>query len=103
MSMASPDIKEKIKPKEDLEPPRLYNVIYQNDEVTTMEFVVSSLVEIFGHSPENARELCDKVHTIGSAVVATLPYELAEQKGVEVTVLARNNGYPLLVRLEQTL
>jgi ATP-dependent Clp protease adaptor protein ClpS len=101
--MANPDIKEKIKPKEDLSPPPMYSVIYMNDEITTMEFVVASLVEIFGHSPETARELCDKVHVDGSAVVATLPYELAEQKGVEVTVMARNNGFPLLVRLEQSL
>lgn len=101
MTMSSPDVKEKIKPKEDLSPPPLYNVVYMNDETTTMEFVVSSLIEVFNHSPESAQELCDKVHTDGSAVVAILPYEIAEQKGVEVTVLARNNGFPLLVRLEQ--
>ena len=40
------------------------------------------------------------IHEIGSAVVAVLPYEIAEQKGIEVTVLARNNNYPLQVKLE---
>jgi ATP-dependent Clp protease adapter protein ClpS len=29
-----------------------------------------------------------------------MPYEMAEQKGVEVTMLARNNGFPLVVKLE---
>jgi ATP-dependent Clp protease adapter protein ClpS len=29
-----------------------------------------------------------------------LPYELAEQKGIEVTVTARSAGYPLQVKLE---
>jgi ATP-dependent Clp protease adapter protein ClpS len=33
-------------------------------------------------------------------VVAVLPYELAEQKGIEVTVQARNNNYPLQIKLE---
>jgi ATP-dependent Clp protease adapter protein ClpS len=33
--------------------------------------------------------------------VAVLPYELAEQKGIEVTMLARNNGFPLQVKIEQ--
>lgn len=100
--MPTTDTQEKIKPKLDLIPPSLYNVIYMNDELTSMEFVIMSLIEIFEHSNETAHDLCMKVHEQGSAVVAVLPYELAEQKGVEVTVLARNNGYPLLVRLEQS-
>jgi len=29
-----------------------------------------------------------------------LPYEIAEQKGVEVTVSARSSGYPLMVKIE---
>jgi ATP-dependent Clp protease adapter protein ClpS len=33
-------------------------------------------------------------------VVAVLPYELAEQKGVEITVQARGEGYPLQIKLE---
>jgi ATP-dependent Clp protease adapter protein ClpS len=33
-------------------------------------------------------------------VVAVLPYEIAEQKGIEVTVQARNNNYPLQIKLE---
>ena len=100
MANADPIIKEKIKPKLDLTPPSLYKVIYMNDEVTTMEFVIESLVVIFEHSPESAASLCEKIHVDGSAVVAVLPYEIAEQKGVEATMLARNNGFPLLIKLE---
>jgi ATP-dependent Clp protease adapter protein ClpS len=40
------------------------------------------------------------IHTQGAATVAVLPYEIAEQKGIEVTLNARTNGYPLQVRLE---
>ena len=47
-----------------------------------------------------ADEMTMKIHTDGSAVVATMPFEMAEQKGVEVTMLARNNGFPLTVKLE---
>lgn len=80
--------------------PSLYKVIYVNDDVTTFEFVVSSLISIFNHTNEAAIELTKKVNDEGSAVVSVLPHELAEQKGVEATMLARNNGYPLQVRLE---
>jgi ATP-dependent Clp protease adapter protein ClpS len=41
-----------------------------------------------------------KIHHEGSSIVATLPFEMAEQKGVEVTLLARGNGFPLVVKLE---
>jgi ATP-dependent Clp protease adaptor protein ClpS len=65
-----------------------------------MECVVETLCTIFDHSEETAVALTMKIHEDGSAVVGTYPYEIAEQKGVEVTLLARNNGFPLGVKLE---
>ena len=93
-------IKPKINPKLDVKEPSMFRVIYINDETTTMEFVVESLVTIFDLERETAVYLTNKIHEDGSAVVAVLPYEIAEQKGIEVTVLARSNGYPLQVKLE---
>lgn len=90
----------KIKPREDIEPPKLFKVIYLNDDVTTMEFVVQTLMEIFSYDFEAAADVTRKIHEDGSAVVAVLPFELAEHKGVEVTVLARANGFPLQVKIE---
>jgi ATP-dependent Clp protease adaptor protein ClpS len=78
----------------------MYRVIYINDAVTTMEFVIETLVTIFNYRPEDAKDVTLQVHENGSAIVAVLPYEMAEQKGVEVTQLARNNGFPLAVKLE---
>ena len=94
------EVRARIAPKENLTEPRDYNVIYLNDEFTTMEFVVESLKNIFHYTEEGAHALCVRVHEEGSAVVATLPYEMAEQKGFEVTLLARTNGYPLQVKIE---
>lgn len=92
----------KVKPTPNLElkEPYLYRVIYINDDVTTMDFVIKSLIEVFNHTLETAKEITEKIHTEGSATVAVLPYEMAEQKGVEVTHLARNNGFPLTIKLE---
>ena len=90
----------RIQPRTDIQPPPLFNVIYVNDNVTTMEFVIETLRTVFGHDEESATHIMTKVHEDGSAVAATLPYELAEQKGVEVTLLARNNGFPLAIKLE---
>ena len=87
-------------PNLNLAEPPMYRVIYINDSVTTMEFVVETLVTIFNHSPETAQEVTLKIHQEGSGIAAILPYEIAEQKGVEVTQLARNNGFPLQIKLE---
>jgi len=81
------------------EPPK-YKVIYINDEVTSVEFVIESLVVIFKIPRDEAEHLTSKIHNEGSAVVAVLPYELAEQKGIEVSIMAKRNGYPLVVKLE---
>lgn len=80
--------------------PSKFRVIYLDDDVTTMNFVVESLVVIFHHTRERAEELTQKIHDEGSATVAVLPYELAEQKGIEVSILAKKNGFPLIVKLE---
>jgi len=92
--------KTKPQPNFDLKEPLHYKVIYINDSVTTMEFVIESLVTVFNHSPEEAQAVTMKIHEEGSGTAAILPYEMAEQKGVEVTQLARNNGFPLQVKLE---
>jgi len=91
----------RIKPKLHIPEPSLYRVIYLNDEQTSFEFVIESLMTVFDHSDESAISIAGAIHEHGSAVVAVLIYELAEQKGVEVTTLARNNGFPLRVKIEQ--
>ena len=96
MTATDLDTIEHIKLKE----PGVWDVILYNDDVTTMDFVIESLITVFNHSPEVAVELTNKIHEEGSGVAAVLPYEMAEQKGVEVTHLARNNGFPLTVKLE---
>jgi len=90
----------KAKSKTLLQEPGLYHVIYINDDVTTQEFVIETLVVIFNYSHLDAAELTEKIHLDGSAVVATMPYEMAEQKGIEVSLLARNHGFPLSVKIE---
>jgi ATP-dependent Clp protease adaptor protein ClpS len=87
-------------PNLDLQEPPMYRVIYINDSVTTMDFVIETLMTIFQHTLESAQALTVKIHEDGSGIAAILPYEMAEQKGVEVTQLARNNGFPLQVKLE---
>ena len=78
----------------------MFKVIYLNDNQTSMEFVIESLIDFFNYSTETAVKITEDIHHEGSAVVAVLPYEIAEQKGIEVTLDARSQGYPLQVKIE---
>lgn len=98
--MANTESKVKIKPNLALAEPPMFNVIYMNDDKTTMDFVVNSLITYFDYTNETAENITVGIHEKGSAVVAVLPYEIAEQKGIEVTLDARSQGYPLLVKIE---
>ncbi|MBT6471085.1 MAG: ATP-dependent Clp protease adaptor ClpS [Candidatus Marinimicrobia bacterium] len=101
MSDASTDVVTKTKLDLDLTEPSMYKVIYINDSQTSMQFVVESLVDYFGHGELSAEKITEDIHIEGSAIVAVLPYEIAEQKGIEVTVDARSQGYPLQIKLKE--
>ena len=90
----------KTKVDHSIKEPPMFKVIYLNDNQTTMEFVIETLVEFFNYNDQTALQITEDIHADGSAVVAVLPYEIAEQKGIEVTVHARSNNYPLQVKLE---
>ena len=89
-----------IKINQELKEPPMFKVIYLNDNQTTMEFVIETLLNFFNYTTETALKITQDIHEAGSATVAVLPYEVAEQKGIEVTVHARTNNYPLQVKLE---
>lgn len=98
--MSNTELNNKIKPDYSLKEPPLFKVIYMNDDHTSMEFVVSSLCEYFHYNPDTASQITTDIHMNGSAVVAVLPYEIAEQRGIEVTLDARAQGFPLQVKIE---
>jgi ATP-dependent Clp protease adaptor protein ClpS len=92
--------KTKISIKNELTRPPMYRVIYYNDETTSFDFVITSLVEVFSYDYLAAQTIAQAVHEKGSTTVAVLSYEVAEQKTIEVLSLARINGYPLVVKVE---
>ena len=100
MSKTDTTTKTKIKPNLALMEPPLFKIIYINDEVTTMNFVVESLVDYFNYTEDTAAGITKSIHDTGSAVVAILPYEIAEQRGIEVTISARSQGFPLQIKVE---
>jgi ATP-dependent Clp protease adaptor protein ClpS len=91
------ETREKIKSEE----PGMYDVLFLNDDVTTVEFVVKVLKQIFNKTQEEAIKITEAIHSNGQGIVGTYLFEIAEQKGIETTLLAREEGYPLQVKVQK--
>ncbi|MEO1942157.1 MAG: ATP-dependent Clp protease adaptor ClpS [Campylobacterales bacterium] len=80
--------------------PPLYKVILLNDDVTTFDFVIELLQELFNKSFEDAVRLTFQIHREGRGVVGIYPKEIAEAKVELVHNRARMAGFPLQAVLE---
>ena len=92
-------IDEKIKQK--YQEPKKWKVIFLNDDYTPMDFVIEVLTEIFKHSQETAKEITMEIHNSGSGIAGVYTFDIAEAKAVEVTTVARSQGFPLQVKMEE--
>jgi ATP-dependent Clp protease adaptor protein ClpS len=80
--------------------PKRYNVIFHNDDYTTMEYVVEVLRRFFHKGETEALHIMLTVHKKGKAIAAVYPRDVAETKVAEVMRDAREHGHPLLVTAE---
>jgi len=99
--MPSTDIQLDEKIKVTVSEPKQWKVILLNDDSTPMEFVISILIDIFKHSESSAKDVTLQVHETGSGIAGSYSFEIAEAKAVEATNLARTNGHPLQIKLEE--
>ena len=77
-----------------LQPPNLWKVVLLNDDSTPMELVIELLTGIFKHTESSAKEVTLEIHETGSGIAGVYSFEIAEQKGMEATAVARQNGSP---------
>ena len=75
--------------------PILYDVIFLNDPITTMEFVERVLRDIFGKKHKQAVKLTQKIHETGYGIVGSYIYEIAGQKELETSLMAMDENFPL--------
>jgi ATP-dependent Clp protease adaptor protein ClpS len=92
-------VDEKI--KIDVQPPSMWKVILLNDDVTPMDLVIDILTVVFKHNEESAKKVTLEIHNNGSGIAGVYPHELAEHLALESTNVARKNGSPLKIKIEQ--
>lgn len=93
-----------IKEKDDvqLKEPKEFIVVMYNDDFTPMDFVVDILMKIFQKKYEEAVVLMMAVHKGKKAVVGAYSYDMARSKVDKAMALARDEGYPFRVMVEET-
>ena len=81
--------------------PKLWCVIFHNDDKTTMEFVMFLLMQVFHKPMQEATELMLQVHSKGHAIAGVFTHEVAENKMNVCINTARQEGFPLNVSIEE--
>lgn len=89
--------KEKIKIKR----PKHYKVIMHNDDFTTMEFVIDILMSVFNKDINTANKIMMDVHKLGRGIVGVYPYDIATTKVALALSMAKNEGFPFGITIEE--
>ena len=59
------------------------------------------LKQIFNKTQEESEAIMKKIHEDGQGIVGSYVHEVAEQKGIETTLLARQENFPLQVKVKK--
>ncbi len=101
MTSSDAKIKDRASSKSKDDIPSLYKVILHNDDYTSMEFVVTILMNVFGKSLEKATQMMLNIHNKGKQICGLYPRQIAETKVETVHNLAANRGFPLKSTMEK--
>ena len=86
--------------KKKVEKVRRFEVLFHNDDYTTMEFVVLVLMKFFHKTETEATHIMLSVHHKGHGVAGLYTKDVAETKVAQVMSYAKEQGMPLRVTAE---
>ncbi|MBD5278436.1 MAG: ATP-dependent Clp protease adaptor ClpS [Bacteroides sp.] len=98
--MAQENVSFRQRESVDVREPRKYNVIFHNDDFTTMDFVIKVLREVFFKPEMEAISIMMDVHKKGKGVIGTYSYDMALTKKNRAISMAREEGFPLNITIE---
>ena len=94
------DIVKKKQTTRQVKEPGKFKVVVCNDDVTPVDFVIAMLMKVFRHDEGTAVKLTVQVHEQGRGIAGIYPFEIAEQKALDATNMARLNDFPLITKVE---
>lgn len=87
--------------KQAVKPPKMWNVVFVNDDFTTFEFVMVCLMCIFNKTEEQAFAITKAIHESGKGIVGQYSKDMAETKTQMAIEFAREREHPLHIEMEQ--
>lgn len=93
------NVKEEV--KSELKRPKMYRVILNNDDYTSMEFVVEVLVKVFHKTATEATKIMLDVHEKGKGIVGVYTFDIARTKVQQVEKMAAEREFPLKASIEE--
>lgn len=81
--------------------PRRYSVMFHNDDFTTMDFVIEVLRRVFNKVETEAFLIMMDVHKKGKGIAGTYSYDMAVSKRDRAIGMAREEGFPLRITVEE--
>lgn len=99
-AIAEPEIEEEldVEQETELEPP--WKVFIINDDVTTFEFVIRILQQVFDKDLMTAELIAWVTHTKGACYVGSYPKPDAERRVAKAKFAAQMEGFPLRFHIE---
>jgi ATP-dependent Clp protease adaptor protein ClpS len=99
-AVTEPDLAQEQAADTEAEQAKRWKIIAHDDNVTTMEFVVRIMVQIFKKPLILAEAIMWQVHNEGLSVIDVLPKPEAEYRVRNATAAARLEGFPFRFTLE---
>lgn len=96
-----PRAKTELMEETELKEPSMYRVVMNNDDYTTMDFVVMVLMAIFHKTRAESEKVMMDIHKKGRGLCGVYPYDVAETKIRQVEALAEKHKFPLSCSLEE--
>lgn len=97
---ARPKTEKKVKEEQKTKECPMYRVLVHNDDVTTYDFVIRMLTEVFKLEEPKAAEVACEAHIKGLALVIVLPLEQAEFRVDQAHSISRAKKFPLTFTYE---
>lgn len=86
----------KPKTKSSVQKPKMWSVMFVNDDFTPVEFVVLVVVKFLNMELDDATRFTLKVHEEGRASAGRFTKDVADTKAAHIVKYARENGHPLV-------
>ena len=86
--------------KVEIEKPKLYKVIFLNDDFTPIDFVRAILMQYFNKTGDEAKLIALQVHNTGKGIAGTYTLDIAETKSATVNYQAQEANHPLKTVVE---